>query len=171
MDVPPRDRRKQGIIDGLLLFRGYVFLGLLNAAAVLAAYFPILFQGGWRFGQSLEFTETAFVNPIHIKAATMVFAGIVIMQIANVFSCRSERLSAFRIGVWSNRLIIIGIAFELAFTAMFIYVPDSPVRIHHLWPRVAGLAASLRIHGHDLSPRGAAKKSSRRDGRPRKTGV
>ena len=123
MDVPPRDRRKQGIIDGLLLFRGYVFLGLLNAAAVLAAYFHVLFQGGWRFGQSLELTETAFVNPIHIKAATMVFAGIVIMQIANVFSCRSERLSAFRIGVWSNRLILIGIAFELAFTAMFIYVP------------------------------------------------
>ena len=123
MDVPPRDRRKQGIIDGFLLFRGYVFLGLLNAAAVLAAYFHVLFQGGWRFGQSLELTETAFVNPIHIKAATMVFAGIVIMQIANVFSCRSERLSAFRIGAWSNRLIIIGIAFELAFTAMFIYLP------------------------------------------------
>ncbi len=123
MDVPPRDRRRQGIIDGLLLFRGYVFLGLLNTAAVLAAYFHVLIQGGWRFGQRLELDETAFLNPLHIKAATMVFAGIVVMQIANVFSCRSERLSAFRIGVWANRLIIIGIGFELAFTAVLVYVP------------------------------------------------
>ncbi len=122
MEVPPRDR-KQGIINGFLLFRGYVYLGLLNTVAVLGAYFTTLLHGGWRFGQQLELSVTAFTNPLHIKAATMVFAGIVVMQIANVFSCRSERLSAFRIGFWSNRLIVVGIAFELAFTALLVYTP------------------------------------------------
>ena len=122
MEVPPRDRR-QGILSGFLLFRGYIYLGLLNTAAVLAAYFTTLLRGGWSFGRPLELSETAFANPLHVKAATMVFAGIVVMQIANVFSCRSERLSAFRIGFWSNRLIIVGIAFELALTALLVYTP------------------------------------------------
>jgi magnesium-transporting ATPase (P-type) len=105
MDHPPRNR-KQGIVDRLLLFRGYVFLGLSNTAAVLIGYFTVLIQGGWRLGQALEPVETAFTNPVHIKATTMVFVGIVVMQIANIFSCRSERLSAFRIGVLSNKLIL-----------------------------------------------------------------
>jgi magnesium-transporting ATPase (P-type) len=71
----------------------------------------------------LEPVETAFTNPLHIKATTMVFVGIVVMQIANIFSCRSERSSAFRIGFLSNRLILVGIAVELLFTAALIYVP------------------------------------------------
>jgi len=122
MDHPPRNRT-QGIVDRLLLFRGYVFLGLSNTAAVLIGYFVVLVNGGWRFGQPLEVVETMFTNPLHIKATTMVFVGIVVMQIANIFSCRSERLSAFRIGVLSNKLILVGIAFEIVFTLALLYTP------------------------------------------------
>lgn len=122
MDVPPRPR-KQGIIDKNLLFRGYVFLGLLNTLAVLVAYFLVLYQGGWKFGMSLEPQETAFLNPLHLKAMTMVFVGIVVMQIANVFACRSEKYSAFKIGFFNNGLILWGILFELLFTATLIYLP------------------------------------------------
>jgi Ca2+-transporting ATPase len=122
MDQAPRNR-KQGIVDKILLFRGYIYLGLLNTAAVLIGYFAVLVHGGWRLGQALEPIQTVFKNPLHVKATTMVFVGIVVMQIANIFSCRSERLSAFRIGVWSNRLILVGILFELIFTAVLIYVP------------------------------------------------
>ena len=53
----------------------------------------------------------------------MVFFGIVVMQIANVFACRSERHSAFKIGFFSNKLILWGIAFELVLAAVLIYVP------------------------------------------------
>jgi len=122
MDQPPRNR-KQGIVDRLLLFRGYVYLGLSNTAAVLTGYFVVLVHGGWRLGKVLEPIETAFTNPLHIKATTMIFVGIVVMQVANIFSCRSERLSAFRIGFWSNKLILVGIVFELLFTAVLMYVP------------------------------------------------
>jgi len=38
MDVPPRPKKK-GVIDKIVLFRGYVFLGLLEAAAVLTVYY------------------------------------------------------------------------------------------------------------------------------------
>ena len=122
MDQPPRNR-KQGIVDKLLLFRGYVYLGLSNTVAVLIGYFVVLVHGGWRLGKVLEPIETVFTNPLHIKATTMIFVGIVVMQIANIFSCRSERLSAFRIGFLSNKLILVGIVLELLFTAVLMYVP------------------------------------------------
>jgi Ca2+-transporting ATPase len=122
MELPPRPRKK-GLIDKTVLFRGYVFLGLLNTAAVLGAYFMVLYQGGWRFGQQLETDPTSFTNPLHLKAMTILFAGIVIMQIANVFACRSEKHSVFKLGFFDNQLISWGIVFELIFIAVLVYVP------------------------------------------------
>ncbi len=123
MNFPPRPRGK-GLVDKTLLFRGYVFLGLLNTAAVLAAYFWVLYQGGWRLGAQLEPNETTFLNPLHLKAMTVIFVGIVVMQIANVFACRSETLSVFKMGFWGNRLIFWGILFELVFTCVLVYIPS-----------------------------------------------
>ena len=122
MDVPPRPKKK-GVIDKIVLFRGYIFLGLLEAAAVLIAYYFVLYRGGWKPGMQLEPDDTTFSNPLHLKAATIVFLGIVVMQIANVFSCRSDRHSVFNLGFFSNKLIFVGIAFELLFTAAIIYIP------------------------------------------------
>jgi magnesium-transporting ATPase (P-type) len=122
MEIPPRPRKK-GVVDKTVLLRGYAVLGLLNAAAVLIAYFWVLYRGGWRPGMQLEPSDTVFENPLHLKATTMIFAGIVIMQIANIFACRSEKHSTFKIGFFNNKLILWGIMFELVFVAMLIYVP------------------------------------------------
>ncbi len=122
MDRPPRPRSK-GIIDRVVLLRGYVFFGLLNSAAVLGAYFLVLHHGGWIFGQQLEPDEITFANPLHVKAMTVLFAGIVVMQIANVFGCRSDTFSSFKLGFFRNRLILWGILFELAFLAFLVYTP------------------------------------------------
>jgi magnesium-transporting ATPase (P-type) len=54
---------------------------------------------------------------------TTLFVGIVVMQVANVFSCRSERYSAFKIGFFSNMRIYWGIAIALTFACTLIYVP------------------------------------------------
>jgi len=122
MEVPPRQRKK-GVIDKIVLFRGYIFLGLLNAAAVISAYYFVLLRGGWRPGVQLEPNDVTFTNPLHLKAATIVFVGIVVMQIANVFACRSEKHSAFKIGFFNNKLILWGIVFELIFTSIIVYAP------------------------------------------------
>jgi P-type Ca2+ transporter type 2C len=45
------------------------------------------------------------------------------MQVANVFACRTERVSVFRVGFFSNRMVFSGIVFELIFAAILIYVP------------------------------------------------
>jgi len=54
---------------------------------------------------------------------TIVFVGIVVMQIANIFACRSEKYSVFKVGFFSNKLIFLGIIFELALTCILIYTP------------------------------------------------
>jgi magnesium-transporting ATPase (P-type) len=45
------------------------------------------------------------------------------MQIGNVFACRSEKYSAFKIGLFNNKLIFWGIVFELIFVSILIYTP------------------------------------------------
>ncbi len=83
----------------------------------------MLLSGGWKWGQSLEPSEITFANPLHLKATTIVFAGIVVMQIANVFACRSEEQSAFKIGFFSNKLVFWGIVFEILFMLALVYIP------------------------------------------------
>ena len=122
MDAPPRSKKK-GVIDRVVLFRGYAFLGLLEAAAVLIIYYFVLYRGGWKPGMQLEPDDTTFLNPLHLKAATMVFLGIVVMQIANIFACRSEKYSALKLGFFNNKLILVGIFFELIFACVIVYVP------------------------------------------------
>ncbi len=122
MDVPPRQKGK-GVINKTVLFRGYIVLGLLNAAAVLFAYYFVLYQGGWKPGMQLEPNDTTFTNPLHLAAMTTVFVGIVVMQIANIFACRSEKHSAFKLGFLNNKLILWGIIFELVVVWVIIYTP------------------------------------------------
>ena len=122
MELPPRPKKK-GVVGKMVLFRGYIFIGLLNAAAVLIAYFFVLYRGGWKPGTQLEPDDMTFTNPLHLKAMTMVYVGIVVLQIANVFSCRSEKYSAFKFGFFSNKFILLGIVFELIFASIIIYTP------------------------------------------------
>ncbi|MDD5477800.1 MAG: HAD-IC family P-type ATPase [Candidatus Omnitrophica bacterium] len=122
MNLPPRPKNK-GVIDKMVLFRGYIILGLLSTAATLGSYYLILFQGGWKPGMQLEPNDTTFTNPLHLKAMTILFVGIVVMQIANVFNCRSEKYSTFRIGFFSNMRIFWSIAISFIFTCVLIYVP------------------------------------------------
>jgi potassium/sodium efflux P-type ATPase len=122
MELPPRPKKK-GVIDKTVLFRGYIFLGLLEAAAVLIVFYYVLHQGGWRPGVQLEPDDMTFSNPLHLKAITMIFLGIVVMQVANVFACRSDRHSVFKLGFFSNKLIFWGIVFELLFAGAIVYIP------------------------------------------------
>ncbi|MDP4091058.1 MAG: cation-transporting P-type ATPase, partial [Bacillota bacterium] len=117
MDRPPKSP-KEKLLNFSLFFRGYMLLGLINSAAVLAGYFWVLYSGGWHWGQVLPVD-----SPLARQAATMSFLGIVIMQVANVFACRTEVASMFSIGIFTNKLLNVGVIFELALTAVLIYTP------------------------------------------------
>ncbi len=117
MSRPPR-KRSERLLSGGALARGYGFLGGMTTAVVLSAFFLFLFSKGWSWGQSVAPTRE-----VGLEATTIVFLGIVLLQVGNAFACRTERVSVFRIGVFGNRFLLWGIAFELVFAAALIYLP------------------------------------------------
>ena len=53
----------------------------------------------------------------------MTFLGIVACQVGIAFASRTDRASLRSVGVLSNRLLLWGIAFELAFAAAIVWLP------------------------------------------------
>jgi calcium-translocating P-type ATPase len=120
MDRPPRPRGK-GIIEASMLRRAWLWLGLLEAALVTGGFFFVLWQAGWSPGD-----DVGSASPLHadyLAATAMTFAGITACQVGTAFAARTTHASLRSIGVFSNRLLLWGIAFELAFAAALIYLP------------------------------------------------
>ena len=81
----------------------------------------MLDRHGWSWG-----AEAGEGTPLHtavILATTMTFAGITACQVGTAFAARTTHASLRSIGITSNRLLLWGIAFELAFAAAVIYMP------------------------------------------------
>ncbi|MBU6391238.1 MAG: HAD-IC family P-type ATPase [Planctomycetes bacterium] len=117
MDKPPRPRNKR-LLDLSLLLRAYCFLGPMEAAACMAGFFFIYYQHGWVLGREMEDSGI-----IYLTATTMSLAGIIATQIGNVFACKTGRESVFKIGFFNNKLVLMGIASELAIISALIYTP------------------------------------------------
>ena len=58
-----------------------------------------------------------------MQATTACLTAIIVTQTGNVLACRTSRESVFSIGIFSNKLIFIGIAFELALQFFIVYHP------------------------------------------------
>lgn len=117
MDLPPRPRTER-LLNRFLLLRAYLFLGLIEAVIAMTAFFWFLHANGWTWD-----TPLAWSDPLYRQATTVTFAAIVVAQVANVFACRSEHVSVFRLGWFSNPLILGGIAIELALLLLLVYTP------------------------------------------------
>ena len=120
MSRPPRPREK-GIIDRAMLARAWGWLGLVEAALVTGGFFYVLHSAGWSPGD-----PTGPGSPLHgayLAATAMTFAGITACQVGTAFAARTSRASLREIGIFSNRLLLWGILFELVFAAAVIYLP------------------------------------------------
>jgi calcium-translocating P-type ATPase len=115
MSRPPRSSRA-GVIDRRLLLRAWGLLGVVSAVLVTAGYFWTLWRAGWHPGAAVG-------GHAYRQATTMTFAGIVACQVGTAFAARTDRASLRSIGVFSNHLLLGGIAFELVFAAALIYLP------------------------------------------------
>ena len=62
-------------------------------------------------------------GPVYVTATTMTLAGIVACQVGNAFACRSGSRSIWHLGFRTNRMLLGGIAAELALLMLLIYVP------------------------------------------------
>ena len=128
MRQPPR-RRGRPLLDRALLLRAYLRLGLVQAAASMAAFVAVYAAAGVGVGEMrrlapllLARTASPEFETLQRLATTAALAAIVVSQMGNLFACRSERLSAFR-KPRGNRLLWVGLALEAALLAAVVYLP------------------------------------------------
>jgi len=118
------------LLDAPLMLRAYGFLGLIEGLAGMTGFFLVWWANGYGLNALqaisptiLSHSASAETMAIYFQATTVTLAAIVACQDGNVFACRSERLSIFQLGFFSNRLIWIGIGVEWALILSLIYVP------------------------------------------------
>ena len=107
MQRSPRSQ-KERLMNMPLALRAYLFLGLIEAAAAMAAFSFALKSYGWTYGQTLAPTD-----PVYRSATAACLSAIIVMQSVNVFLCRSSVQSVWTKRVLSNRLILWGVALEI----------------------------------------------------------
>ena len=121
---PPRKIGEPLLNTGMVL-KAYLFLGPLAAAIGMFGFFYRYWEAGWRFSDGIA--ATAHFGPtnstVYLAATTMTLTGIVMAQVGNGFALRTHRETLFKIGLFSNRLLMIGIAAELIIQAALVYVP------------------------------------------------
>ena len=115
MQRPPRPR-DQRLLDLPLTLRAYLFLGLMEAAIAMVAFFFVLHGIGWHYGETLTHTD-----PRYLQATTATLSAIIVMQVANVFLCRSPSRSILSTGVLGNPLILAGVALEIVLILVIDY--------------------------------------------------
>lgn len=120
MQQRPRPKNKP-LLDRDLLLRAYGFIGMIEAIAGMAGFFLVWWSHGYAIADIqrvtpaiLAHTADPTVTAIYQQATTMTLAAIVACQVGNIFACRSDRASIFKIGWFSNRLVWVGIAVELS---------------------------------------------------------
>jgi calcium-translocating P-type ATPase len=117
MQRPPRPRTERLLNWGLLL-RAYLFLGILESIAGMAAFFFVLHGGDWQFGTVLGIHDN-----LYLQATTACLSAIIVMQVVNVLLCRHPTVSVFTRGHRRNRMIWYGIGFELLLVLLINYTP------------------------------------------------
>ena len=117
MGRPPRPLDAH-LIDRRLLVRSYLWLGPLQAAFVMAAFF-----GAYRLAGFQGWLDLPANGPIYRSATAMALAAVVATQIGNLFAQRSARVSLLRIGLGHNRLLWWGILSEVLVIALIVFVP------------------------------------------------
>lgn len=126
---PPRKKSKP-LLDKSLMLRAFLFLGLLEGVVGMIGFLLVWRSNGYGITELQGMTSailarsgTATQMAIYHQATTVTLAAIVACQVGNVFACRSERTSIFRLGFFSNRLIWLGIAVEWGLILSIIYFP------------------------------------------------
>ncbi len=132
MSRPPRDP-EQPLLTGSLMGR------ILVVSAVLVAGSWWLFQWEQSQGASLAEARTAALN---------VF---VVVETVYLFSCRSPTRSAWRLGLFSNRWLLVGVAAQALGQAAITYLPamntvfDTAPLEGEVWLRIAAIAAIAAV--------------------------
>jgi P-type Ca2+ transporter type 2C len=124
MERPPRPRSER-LLNRRVLGRVYGFVGLLVGVAGLGSFFAAYALAGWRPWEAL-----ADDGSLYVQATAATYAGIVMGQVGAGMAFRTSRQSIFAVGLFSNRFLLVGIAFEVALLFALLYVPPLQNAFH-----------------------------------------
>jgi magnesium-transporting ATPase (P-type) len=125
------------LLDRLVAIRAFAVAGPTEAVFEMAAFFASLFAFGWRPG-------APFPSGAALAASSgAAFAVVVLAQTANAFACRSSTLPPWRIGWFSNRMLVLGSAIELVLAGAFLLWPVLGEPLEHRPPPGVGWALAV----------------------------
>jgi magnesium-transporting ATPase (P-type) len=132
--VPSRRLMDRGLIVRSLWLGGietllcYIAFGAVYFAA---GYFPVpgLPRPDWLV---LPAGLADSAGQVYVLATTVFFAGVVMAQVGNAFTCRRETPGVHYLGWFSNRFLLAGIVFEILLALALIYVSPLAALFGHV---------------------------------------
>ena len=131
----PPERRH--LMDKALMFRVFGLLGPVEAFFEMTAYTAVMLGAGWRPGAALPPAD------VLMAASGAAFTTVVLAQLANAFACRSASVPPWRLGWFSNRLLVWAVLAELGLLAVFLFLGPLAALLGHAPPSPGGLAVAL----------------------------
>lgn len=131
MKYPPRPK-DQPIITNFLIWRSFLWLGLIEATLSFGAFFAVYYySGNWDvlklpYIQLPDIPFFRFEIPkdqVYISAVTAYHISVVFAQVGNAFACRSEKQRISKVGWFSNKYLWVGIALEIIGIVLLVNVP------------------------------------------------
>ncbi len=124
MARPPRSKT-QRLVDARLLWRSFLWLGLIEA---VLCFFAFYFINNWLDVPLLQALHARIFTSIphsaqYSLAITVYYAGVVMAQVGNAFASRTERNRGSYLGWLSNPALLRGIVIELAILLGLVYIP------------------------------------------------
>lgn len=131
----PPERRH--LMDRALMFRVFGLLGPVEALFEMTAYTAVLLGAGWTPGAELPASD------VLMAASGAAFTTVVLAQLANAFACRSASVPPWRLGWFTNRLLVWAVLAELGLLAVFLFLGPLAALLGHAPPSPGGLAVAL----------------------------
>ena len=131
----PPERRH--LMDRALIFRVFGLLGPVEALFEMTAYTAVLLGAGWTPGAELPASD------VLMAASGAAFTTVVLAQLANAFACRSASVPPWRLGWFTNRLLVWAVLAELGLLAVFLFLGPLAALLGHAPPSPGGLAVAL----------------------------
>lgn len=116
MNQPPRSRNSH-LLNKNLIIKAFAWYGGMASLVSTLAYFFVNIENGWP-AKNLFSTGVGYN-----RATTMTLAAIIFCQIAAAINCRTKYTSVFKLGIFSNPRIWVGIIFEIILLAVLVYTP------------------------------------------------
>jgi len=132
---PPRNPKKQKLVDWRLILQAYGFIGILETLTSFAMSYWYLerrgvpFSSMWlRYGELPAGLDPDYVRQVQNEASSIYFINLVVMQWFNLMAARTRRLSVFQQPPLfnketSNVYLFPAMLFGLLISFFFLYVP------------------------------------------------